>query len=64
MARGGYREGAGRRGRGFELVARAFRLRKEDAEFLKETAEEVGISQAEVIHVIIEQYKKDCETGC
>lgn len=62
MARGGKRDGAGRKGYGYELVARAFRLRKEDAVFLKELSQDVGISQAEVIHELIEAYKKQCES--
>lgn len=54
---GGPREGAGRKGKGFELVHRAFRLRKEDADEIKRLAEVLGVSQADVIHEILEKYQ-------
>lgn len=64
MPRGGKREGAGRKAREGGSVHRAFRLYKDDADFIKDTAQEIGISQSDVIHMLVEQYKKDCETGC
>lgn len=33
----------------------------DDADLIKQTAQDVGISQAEVIHELIEQYKRCCE---
>lgn len=59
--RGGRREGAGRPG--CDRVSRAFRLRVEDAEFIRSTAEDVGISQSEVIHELIEHYNKHAQLG-
>lgn len=56
--RGGARPGAGRKGNGYELVHRAFRLRKEDADSIKQISEALGISQAEVIHKFLESYKQ------
>lgn len=54
---GGARNGAGRKGKGVELVHRAFRLRKEDADEIKRLAEVLGVSQADVIHEILEKYQ-------
>lgn len=57
-ARGGARPGAGRRGNGYELVHRAFRLRKEDADSIKLISVVLGISQTEVIHKLLESFKQ------
>lgn len=56
--RGGARPGAGRRGNGYELVHRAFRLRKEDADSIKLISVVLGISQTEVIHKLLESFKQ------
>lgn len=53
-SRGGARQGAGRPSKG--LVNMGMRIKVEDAEFLRKTANEVGITIAEVIHILIEDY--------
>lgn len=53
---GGSRSGAGRKNRGLDLVHRAFRLRREDADTIKQVSEELGISQADVIHELVDNY--------
>lgn len=58
---GGARKGAGRRGHDYETVHVAFRLRVEDAELIRLTAQDLGTTQAEVIHELIEDYKRHCE---
>ena len=55
---GGLRPGAGRKNRGLDLVHRAFRLRREDADTIKQVSEELGISQADVIHELVDNYKQ------
>ena len=55
---GGSRSGAGRKNRGLDLVHRAFRLRREDADTIKQVSEELGISQADVIHVLVDNYRQ------
>ena len=55
---GGSRSGAGRKNRGLDLVHRAFRLRREDADTIKQVSEELGISQADVIHELVENYRQ------
>lgn len=55
---GGSRSGAGRKNRGLDLVHRAFRLRREDADTIKQVSEELGISQADVIHELVDNYKQ------
>lgn len=53
---GGKRQGSGRKGYDHILVTRSFRIRPEDAEFIKKTSEELGVSQAEVIHQLVDFY--------
>ena len=55
---GGSRSGAGRKNRGLDLVHRAFRLRREDADTIKQVSEELGISQADVIHELVDNYRQ------
>ena len=55
---GGSRSGAGRKNRGLDLVHRAFRLRREDADTIKQVSEELGISQADVIHELVDYYRQ------
>lgn len=55
---GGSRSGAGRKNRGLDLVHRAFRLRREDVDTIKQVSEELGISQADVIHELVDKYKQ------
>ena len=55
---GGLRSGAGRKDRGRDLVHRAFRLRREDADTIKQVSEELGISQADVIHELVDNYRQ------
>ena len=54
---GGSRPGSGRKNRGLDLVHRAFRLRREDADTIKQVSEELGISQADVIHELVGNYR-------
>ena len=51
------RSGAGRKNRGLDLVHRAFRMRREDADTIKQVSEELGISQADVIHELVDNYR-------
>ena len=55
---GGSRSGAGRRTRDLVLVHRAFRLRRKDADTIKQVSEELGISQADVIHELVDNYRQ------
>ena len=55
---GGSRSGAGRKNKGLDLVHRAFRLRREDADTIKQVSEELGISQADVIHELVDNYRQ------
>ena len=55
---GGLRSGAGRKNRGLDLVHRTFRLRREDADTIKQVSEELGISQADVIHELVDNYRQ------
>ena len=55
---GGSRSGAGRKNRGLDLVHRAFRIRREDADTIKQVSEELGISQADVIHELVDNYRQ------
>ena len=55
---GGSRSGAGRKSKGLDLVHRAYRLRREDADTIKQVSEELGISQADVIHELVDNYKQ------
>ena len=55
---GGSRSGAGRKRKGLDLVHRAFRLRREDADTIKQVSEELGISQADVIHELVDSYRQ------
>ena len=55
---GGLRSGAGRKHRGLDLVHRAFRLRREDPDTIKQVSEELGISQADVIHELVDNYRQ------
>ena len=55
---GGLRPGAGRKSRGLDLVHRTFRLRREDADTIKQVSEELGISQADVIHELVDNYRQ------
>ena len=55
---GGSRSGAGRKSKGLDLVHRAFRIRREDADTIKQVSEELGISQADVIHELVDNYKQ------
>ena len=55
---GGSRSGAGRKSRGLDLVHQAYRLRREDADTIKQVSEELGISQADVIHELVDNYKQ------
>ena len=55
---GGLRSGAGRKSRDLDLVHRAFRLRREDADTIKQVSEELGISQADVIHELVDNYRQ------
>ena len=55
---GGSRPGSGRKNRGLDLVHRAFRLRRKDADTIKQVSEELGISQADVIHELVDNYKQ------
>ena len=55
---GGSRSGAGRKSRDLDLVHRAFRLRREDADTIKQVIEELGISQADVIHELVDNYRQ------
>ena len=52
------RPGAGRKSKGLDLVHRAFRLRREDADTIKQVSEELGISQADVIHELVDNYRQ------
>lgn len=61
MARGGKREGAGRKSCGLDTISKVIRIDRHDAEFIKQLSNDVGITQAEVIHEIIEAYIKQCE---
>ena len=55
---GGSRSGAGRKSRDLDLVHRAFRLRRKDAYTIKQVSEELGISQADVIHELVDNYRQ------
>ena len=55
---GGSRSGAGRKSRDLDLVHRAFRLRRGDADTIKQVSEELGISQADVIHELVDNYRQ------
>ena len=55
---GGSRYGAGRKSRDLDLVHRAFRLRRKDADTIKQVSEELGISQADVIHERVDNYRQ------
>ena len=55
---GGLRSGAGRKSRDLDLVHRAFRLRREDADTIKQVSEELSISQADVIHELVDNYRQ------
>lgn len=39
----------------------SFRLYNEDIDFIKDTATEVGVSQAHVVHELVETYKEVAE---
>lgn len=52
------RPGAGRKSKGLDLVHRAFRLRREDVDTIKQVSEELGISQADVIHELVDNYRQ------
>ena len=55
---GGSRSGAGRKSRDLDLVHRAFRLRRKDADTIKQVSEELGISQGDVIHELVDNYRQ------
>ena len=55
---GGSRSGAGRKSRDLDLVHRAFRLRRKDADTIKQVSEELGLSQADVIHELVDNYRQ------
>ena len=55
---GGSRSGAGRKSRDLDLVHRAFRLRRDDADTIKQVSEGLGISQADVIHELVDKYRQ------
>lgn len=57
---GGARAGAGRKRQHARKIV-TWSLRAEDAELIRDTAKDLGISQPEVVHELVEAYKKMCE---